>query len=290
MSRKRLTERFPALIPLRAAQRKVCFYLGMALDGRRYALRQTGEELPRTVFAQSLPLYNWNTGFPMVYQENKVHNLKLAAAKLDGLLIQPGETFSFFQAVREADKTTPYKDGLIVVNGQLTTAPGGGLCQLSNLLFWLFLHSPLTVVERSGHRDKEFPDLGGQPAGVDATVAEGWLDLKVRNDTQETFQLRLDFRPDCLTGTLRANRETGVEYRVGNRDLRYCRGQGGIYQEVDVLQRMISQATGELLGERFLYRNRCRIGYPLPAGTVVQVSFEGRPAPRGMAAMRRREG
>ncbi len=86
MSRKRLTERFPALIPLRAAQRKVCFYLGMALDGRRYALRQTGEELPRTVFAQSLPLYNWNTGFPMVYQENKVHNLKLAAAKLDGLL------------------------------------------------------------------------------------------------------------------------------------------------------------------------------------------------------------
>ena len=269
MSKKRLTERFPALIPLRAAQRKVCFYLGMALDGRRYALRQTGEELPRTVFAQSLPLYNWNTGFPMVYQENKVHNLKLAAVKLDGLLIQPGETFSFFQAVREADKTTPYKDGLIVVNGQLTTAPGGGLCQLSNLLFWLFLHSPLTVVERSGHRDKEFPDLGGQPAGVDATVAEGWLDLKVRNDTQETFQLRLDFGPDCLTGTLRANRETGVEYRVGNRDLRYCRGQGGIYQEVDVLQRMISQATGELLGERFLYRNRCRIGYPLPAGTVV---------------------
>ena len=91
----------------------------------------------------------------------------------------------------------------------------------------------------------------------------------MRNDTQETFQLRLDFGPDCLTGTLRANRETGVEYRVGNRDLRYCRGQGGIYQEVDVLQRMISQATGELLGERFLYRNRCRIGYPLPAGTVV---------------------
>lgn len=269
MSRKRLTQRFPALIPLRQAQRRACFYLKMALDGRSYALRQSGEALPRTVFAQSVPLYNRDTGFPMVYQENKVFNLRLAAAKLDGLLIRPGETFSFFQAVREADKTTPYKDGLIVVNGQLTTAPGGGLCQLSNLLFWLFLHAPLTVVERSGHREKEFPDLGDQPAGVDATVAEGWLDLKVRNDTQETFQLGLAFGADSLTGTLRADRETGVEYRIGNRDLRYCRWQDGIYQEVDVLQRVVSQVTGELLGERFLYHNRCRIGYPLPAGTVV---------------------
>lgn len=269
MPRKRLTEKFPALIPLRQAQRRLCFYMKMALDGQRYALCQAGETLPLAVFSHSVPLYNRDTGFPMVYQENKVYNLRLAAAKLDRLLIRPGETFSFYRAVRDADRETPYKDGLIVVNGRLTTAPGGGLCQLSNLLFWLFLHSPLTIVERSGHREKDFPDLGDQPAGVDATVAEGWLDLKVRNDTNETFQLALSFGEDTVAGTLRADRETGVEYRVGNRDLRYCRQNGSVYEEVDVLQRMLSRATGELLGERLLYRNRCRIGYPLPAGVVV---------------------
>lgn len=269
MPRKRLTQLFPALLPLRQAQRRLCFYGKMTLDGRKYAASRAGEALPRPVFSHSVPLYNRDTGFPMVYQENKVFNLRLAAAQLQGLLIRPGETFSFCRAIRDADRETPYKDGLIVVNGRLTTAPGGGLCQLSNLLFWLFLHSPLTIVERSGHREKDFPDLGEQPAGVDATVAEGWLDLKVRNDTRETFQLVLSFGEDTVTGTLLADRETGVEYRVGNQNLRYRRQEGGIYEEVDVLQRMLSRATGELLGERFLYRNRCRIGYALPAGTVV---------------------
>ena len=151
-----------------------------------------------------------------------------------------------------------------MVNGQLTTAPGGGLCQLSNLLFWLFLHSPLTIVERSGHREKDFPDLGDQPAGVDATVAEGWLDLKVRNDTGETYQLGLSFGPETMTGLLRADRETGVEYQVENRGLRYHRRGGEVIEEVDVLRRELSRATGELLRECFLYHNRCRIGYPLP--------------------------
>ncbi len=266
MTRKRLTERFPALIPLRRAQRRFCCLMGMRLDGRRYAGTQWGAVIPRTLFSDSCPLYNPDTGFDMVYQENKVFNLRLAAKKLDRLLIRPGETFSFCWAVRDAEKNTPYKDGLIVVNGKLTTAPGGGLCQLTNLLFWLFLHSPLTIVERSGHREKDFPDIGDQPAGVDATFSAGWLDLKVRNDTRQTFQLLFAFGPDSITGSLRADRKDGVEYQVCNRNLEYRRCEGGIYEEVDVLQRRRSRITGELLEERQLYHNRCRIGYPLPAG------------------------
>ena len=122
----------------------------------------------------------------------------------------------------------------------------------------------MTIVERSGHREKDFPDLGDQPAGVDATVAEGWLDLKVRNDTGETYQLGLSFGPETMTGLLRADRETGVEYQVENRGLRYHRRGGEVIEEVDVLRRELSRATGELLRECFLYHNRCRIGYPLP--------------------------
>lgn len=269
MPRRYLTELFPALIPLRQAQRRACCLLGMRLDPRRYAGTQWGAVLPRTLFRHSCPLYNPDTGFDMVYQQNKVHNLRLAAKKLDRLLIRPGETFSFCWAVRDAEKEDRYKDGLILVRGKLTTAPGGGLCQLTDLLFWLFLHSPLTVVERSGHRVKDFPDLGDQPAGVDATYHQGWLDLKVRNDTPRTFQILLDFSEDAVTGSLQVDREDGVLYQVRNRDLRYLRCQGSVYQEVDVIQRKLSRLTGELLEERKLYRNRCRIGYPLPKGTPV---------------------
>ena len=61
-------------------------------------------------------MYNTQTGFDMRYQRNKVYNLKLAAAPLDGLIIGPGETFSFCQAVRHADRQVRYKEGLTVVD------------------------------------------------------------------------------------------------------------------------------------------------------------------------------
>lgn len=151
MDRKRLTQRFPFLLPMRRAQRKMCFYAGMRFDGCRYAQTIGEKSLSHLLFETDCALYNHNTGFDMIYQENKVFNLKLAAKTLNGLLIRPGETFSFWWLVRHADKDTPYKDGLTVTNGKLTTMSGGGMCQMSNLLFWMFLHTPLTIIQRRGH-------------------------------------------------------------------------------------------------------------------------------------------
>lgn len=190
MRRKRLTQIFPFLLPIRATQRKICFYAGMRFDDRRYADAIDGKQLPYKLFEADCALYNYNTGFDMAYQENKVFNLKLAAKTLNGLLIRPGETFSFWRVVRYADKDIRYKDGLTVNNGKLTTAYGGGMCQMSNLLFWVFLHTPLTVIERSGHEVKEFPEPNSDEIkGVDATISEGWIDLKARNDTDCTYQI-----------------------------------------------------------------------------------------------------
>lgn len=147
MSRKRLTQLFPWLLPLRKKQRLLCFYTGMSLDRNHYSSQQREILLPYQLFETSCPMYNSETGFDMIYQENKVFNLKLAAKTLDRLVICPGETFSFWKLVRYADKHTPYKDGLVVSDGKLQTLPGGGLCQMSNLLFWLFLHTPLKIVD-----------------------------------------------------------------------------------------------------------------------------------------------
>ena len=63
-------------------------------------------------------MINEGSGFPLKYQYNKVHNLKLAAKKIDGLLIRPGETFSFWKAAKDADRDAPYLDGLSLVNGK----------------------------------------------------------------------------------------------------------------------------------------------------------------------------
>lgn len=269
MNRKRITERFPWLIPLRKKQRLFFFYLGMKLDRHTYCHTQDYNLLPYSVFSDSSPLYNSQTGFDMVYQENKVFNLKLAAKKLNYLVIHPGETFSFCQSVRKADQEVPYKEGLIVVNGTLTTAPGGGLCQMSNLLFWLFLHSPLTIVERHGHAVKDFPDPPGTLMGVDATISEGWLDLKVKNETSSDYQIVLSFDDSHITGTLLSSAEEKIRYEIKNEDLFYFRKCGQIFQQVSVLRTKKSIATGESMGSQTLYKNECKIGYSLPDATKV---------------------
>ena len=270
MSRKRLTQILPWLLPLRTRQRQLFFYTALALDGNHYAGEQSPSSLPHELFHTACPLYNRETGFDMIYQENKVFNLKLAAATLDTLLIRPGETFSFWKGVQKADRFTPYKEGLIVIDGKLTTRPGGGMCQMSNLLFWLFLHTPLTIVERSGHGRKEFPEPPSDvPTGVDATVVEGWVDLKVRNDTSQTFQLQIDFTEADIRGAVFSDGDEGVRYEIRNGETLYYIKNQRVYEEVDVVRTTIDSATGRGLASALLYRNKCEIGYTLPAGTPV---------------------
>ena len=75
MPRKRVTQIFPWLLPLRRKQRLFFFYTGMRLDGNRYAAGKSDLPLPYPLFETRCPLYNRETGFDMVYQENKVFNL-----------------------------------------------------------------------------------------------------------------------------------------------------------------------------------------------------------------------
>ncbi len=270
MARKRVTQLFPWLLPIRKMQRKLCFYTKMRFDGARYAHVQVNELLPCKLFESGCPMYNTATGFDMQYQENKVHNLRLAARLLDGLVIAPGETFSFWNRVRKADRHTPYKEALAELDGRLVTQYGGGLCQISNLLCWLFLHTPLTVVERHGHGQKDFPEPPSDaPLGVDATVAEGWLDLRVRNDTDMRFQISIAFEGEYIVGRIFCERECGKVWQAVNKNLVYYREADGIFEEVDVVQRVFDIAENRCVAESTVYHNRCLITYPLPEGTRI---------------------
>ena len=100
MARKRLTQIFPFLIPIRQKQRTFCFYLAMAMDHHIYAHSRDARPLPHLLHHAQFPLINYESGYDLVYQQNKVHNLKLVAQTMDGLLIRPGETFSFWQQAR----------------------------------------------------------------------------------------------------------------------------------------------------------------------------------------------
>lgn len=263
MSRKRVTQLFPFLLPFRKWQRKKVFYLKMRFDGNRYAEKKEEILLPHTVFEASLLMVNEDSGFERKYQVNKIHNLKLAAKTMNGLVILPGETFSFWQLVRFADRNEPYKDGLSLVDGKIRGSYGGGLCLLSDMLFWMFLHTPMTVVERHGHMTEAFPrttkDL---PCGTDAAVSEGWLDLKVRNETENVFQLVVDFDEQFMRGRILSNRPLKTDYFVYNSSVVYDRRNGKLLQLAEVRRRETDKESGEA-AERKLYDNRCEITYDI---------------------------
>ena len=263
MSRKRVTQIFPFLLPFRKWQRKKVFYLKMKFDKNRYAEKKEEILLPCTVFETSSLMVNESSGFDRKYQVNKIHNLKLAAETMNRLVILPGETFSFWKLVRFADRDVPYKDGLSLVDGKIRGSYGGGLCLLSDMLFWMFLHTPMTVTERHGHMTEAFPrttkDL---PCGTDAAVSEGWLDLKVRNETENTFQLVIDFDEQFMRGRILTESPLKTNYEVFNSSVTYSRQNGKVYQLAEVKRLETNVERGEKM-ERKLYDNRCEITYDI---------------------------
>ena len=164
--------------------------------------------------------------------------------------------------MRHADKDVPYKDALTEINGVLQTEYGGGLCMLSNMLNWICLHSPLTLTERHGHFKKDIPEPESDAlVGVDATVAEGWKDFCVRNDTKMTFQIGIAFDDNNIIGTVFASDDPRCQYVVKNENLHYAKAGDAVTCTVDVIRNTIDPHTGKLLSHDLIYQNRCLIGY-----------------------------
>ena len=141
----------------------------------------------------------------------------------------------------------------------------GGICQLANLLHWMFLHSPLTVVERSEHSFDPFPDNGRVlPWGVGCSIVYNYVDLVVRNDTSTTFQLRTWVADRHLRGELRADDLGPATYRVEARDEVFWRYQGRVYRHNEIWRSSICRRTGNTVHEERVKANCALVKY-LPA-------------------------
>ncbi len=263
MRRKRLTERFPFLLPLRKLQRKIFFYLKMKLDSNDYAREKSDEPLAYKIFTARSRMINPNSGFDLEYQINKVHNLKLVAKTMDGIIIRPNEVFSFWMLAREAEKYGEYKEGLTLVNDKTIPLKGGGLCQISNLLFWLFLHTPLSIIERHPHSSETIPRQGEIPPGVDATISEGWKDLKVKNETQNSYQIIFEFDDEFIHGSIYSDKATDVSYALVSENLMYAKEEDGLFRYNEIYRIERDKKSQLLLKKELLFKNRTEIKYQI---------------------------
>lgn len=154
-------------------------------------------------------------------QKNKVVNLSLAIQKINGLLLNPGETFSFWYRVGRPSQQKGYLPGMVLHNGQIKAEVGGGLCQLSNLIHWLTLHTDLTITERWRHNYDVFPDENRTvPFGSGATVAYNYVDLQIQNNTPHPYQLKLWISEKHLEGAWLSDAPQLYQYQVFEKDPR----------------------------------------------------------------------
>ncbi len=114
----------------------------------------------------------------------RIHNVALAADRLNGVLIKPGDTFSFDDAVGDISAATGYQSAYIIKDGHTVLGDGGGVCQVSTTLFRAALNAGLPIVERHAHDYRvHYYEEGGFKPGLDATVYSPSVDLKFKNDT-----------------------------------------------------------------------------------------------------------
>lgn len=133
------------------------------------------------------------------FYENKIHNIKLAVSKIESVIIMPEEVFSFWNIVGKPSESKGYKKGRNLVSGKLKEDFGGGLCQLSGIIYHTALKAGLTILERYNHSlDIYKEEERFTPLGADATIVFGYKDLRILNDTKNELYFCFQINSDEL--------------------------------------------------------------------------------------------
>ena len=182
----------------------------------KFAKSHQESRLPAIVYSQHNNMIKRGPGIDPIHQQNKADNIRIACNKIDGLLIHPGEVFSFWHTVGKTSKRNGFSEGRVLINGQLTAGIGGGLCNLANTINLLILHSPLTITELHHHSDALAPDPNGHhvPYSAGTSVNYNFIDYRFRNDTDQVVQLCTWCEGDELMAELRSEHPYPYTYRL----------------------------------------------------------------------------
>lgn len=185
------------------------------------ALRQDAAQLRRlhrdrsagVVFGQSQGGAEWPATaalvqpiMPSAVFQAKLANIGRGAALLHTNLIEPGEAWSFWSRVGKPTAQNGFAEGRNIVNGRLVLQVGGGLCQLSSLIYHLALLAGLEIIERHHHSiDIYREEERFTPLGADATVVWGFKDLRLRNPYNFPVSIGCFPEDNRLLGEIRSN-------------------------------------------------------------------------------------
>lgn len=162
---------------------------GMALSGAADTAA-SAEAAANTLIGSYATAYNPNI--------SRAVNIALASSRINGLVIQPGESFSFNQAILPRTAANGYVKANVIVNKKYVLGIGGGICQVSSTLYAAMLTAGLPATERHPHS----LDVGYIPVGMDATISGNALDLRFTNIFDKPIQIQAAADQGTLTISL----------------------------------------------------------------------------------------
>jgi len=196
-------------------------------------------------------------------QENKATNLAIAAPKVNGILIRPGETFSFWKLVGNISEKRGYKEGLIIRGGNPNAGIGGGMCQFTNLLHWMALHTDLVITEHHHHNAVDlFPDFNRViPFGTGTSILYNYLDYRVRNLGNNTYQIIVYTTDEHLCGEIRANESLDIGVHIHETEAGFHAIGDDVYRRNKIYRRVVDKRTGNTLRDDLLLENNAKVMY-----------------------------
>ncbi len=188
-------------------------------------------------------------------QRGKETNVKVAASRLNGIIITPGETFSYHRSIGIPSRTKGFVEGLELRSGHEASGIGGGCCSVSNLLFLLAIKSGLEIVERHRHGLDLFPDHGRSvPFGCGATIFFPYADLKIRNPHNFPVRISLEVNETHLVGQIQCDTDPGWRVDLVERDHKFEK-KGEIWTRENRICRQYFDPNGEMLREEEVVHN-----------------------------------
>ncbi len=194
------------------------------------------------------------------FQHNKIHNLRTAISALDGVIVGPGQVFSFCRIVGRTTREKGYLPALTLVNDRVLPETGGGLCQISNMLYWMALHLGLDVIERHRHSYDLFPDSGRTlPFGCGATVFYNYVDLRFRNTLPFPVAFRFGISDGLLRGEAFGTRKLPFAIKVFETDHAFYEEDGLRRRRNRIWKRVAAAGCRDMV--EMVAENDCQVLY-----------------------------
>ncbi|MBC7982140.1 VanW family protein [Candidatus Parcubacteria bacterium] len=260
--RKAISFQYPILSPYVVGVRRFLNIFKNRIN-KKLARKKTGDFLPCVIARHSSPLFRKLGNSNPELQHGKIKNLTVAIDSLNGLIINPGEVFSFWNIVGAPTKKKGYVTGMLLSAGKVIEGTGGGLCQLSNLLYWLLLHAPVEIVERQHHSMDVFPDSGRSiPFGAGATIYYNLIDLKVKNTSKFPIQLKLWLSESQLKGQVLSTHSVKEKYHLEEGLHYFIQTKNGVYRYNEVWRSVLIE--GQVVGKSKVMTNCAPVLYEAP--------------------------